>query len=122
MRPSTPRVWAPAMRPARQRQSLAVFVAWSTTKPLPSQSPKAQVEPLRDRAAELRERDHRHAELAREDLEAAAQLADGRDAAVVAAVGAHQLQVVDDDQAQAPVALTVQPPGLGADLEHADVA
>src|ERR1017187_1852936 len=65
-----------------------------------------------DRAAELRQGDHRHAELAREDLQAAAQLADGGHAAVVAAVGAHQLQVVDDDQAQSVLALAVQAPRL----------
>ena len=89
----------------------------------------AQVRELRflvrarlDRAAELRERDHRHAELAREDLQAAAQLADGGHARVVAAVGAHQLQVVDDDQAQPALALRVQPPRLRADLEHPHVA
>ena len=80
------------------------------------------VRALLHRAAELRQRDHRHPQLAREDLQAAAELADRGHAAVVAAVGAHQLQVVDDDQAQPALALAVQASRLRADLEHADVA
>src|ERR1700728_3757292 len=79
------------------------------------------VRPRLDCAAELGERDHRHTQLAREDLQAAAQLADGGHARVIAAVGAHQLQVVDDDQAQPVLALRVQAPRLCADLEHPDV-
>ncbi len=74
---------------------------------------------LLDRARELRERDHRHAQLAREDLQPAAQLAHGRHARVIATVGAHQLQVVDDDQPQPVLALAVQPARLRADLQHA---
>src|SRR5215212_2590402 len=53
-----------------------------------------------DRARELRHRDHRHLQLAREHLEAAADLADLLDATVRRVLRSHQLQVVDDDQAE----------------------
>ena len=53
---------------------------------------------LLDAAVELRQRDHRHVELAREDLQPAAHLADLLDPALDAVVGAHELEVVDDDQ------------------------
>ena len=55
---------------------------------------------LLDRAAELRQADHRHVELLRQLLEAAADLRDFLDAIVVRAAlpGAlEQLQIVDDD-------------------------
>src|SRR3954447_10888642 len=77
-----------------------------------------------DAAGELGERDDRDLELAREDLQAARDLADGLHAVVGARVGAQQLQVVDDDHPQAAVLghrLLVQPARLGADLEDADV-
>ena len=77
---------------------------------------------LLDGAAQLRERDHRHVQLAGEALEAAGDLADLLDAALDPALVAHQLQVVDDDQAEAALDLVVQPAGLGAHLEHAGVA
>ena len=81
------------------------------------------VGPLLGRAVELRDRDHRHLELAREDLEAAADLADLLDPAVAHAVGAHQLEVVDDDQAEAAAVhlAGVQAAGLRAQLEDVDV-
>ena len=45
---------------------------------------------------------------------------------LLAAVGvdgaAHELQVVDDDQAELGLALALQPPRLGAQLEDADSA
>src|SRR6476620_9110141 len=56
-----------------------------------------------DAAGELRERDDRDLQLAGEDLQATAHLTDLLHAALDAAVGAQQLQVVDDDQAQAAV-------------------
>src|SRR5205085_1346528 len=61
--------------------------------------------PLFRRARELRERDHRHAQLARQDLQAAAHLADLLHAVGAHVVRAHQLDVVEDDQRQAAVAV-----------------
>src|SRR5689334_5026295 len=85
---------------------------------------RALVGPRLDAARELAERDHRHAELAREDLQATAHLTDLLDAALDARVGSHELEVVDDDQPEAAVlglGLLVQPPRLGADVEDPDV-
>src|SRR5918992_470350 len=73
-----------------------------------------------DGARQLRHRDHGDLELAGEDLEPAAHLADGLDAAVGAAVGAEQLEVVHDDQPE-PVP-GMESARLGAHLEDADVA
>ena len=61
----------------------------------------ALVRALLDAAVELRQRDHGHLELARERLEPAGDLADLLDAVLHVAARAHQLQVVDDDQARA---------------------
>jgi hypothetical protein len=77
-----------------------------------------------DAAAELGQGDDRDGELARQDLEAAAHLADLLHAVLDARVGAHELEVVDDDQAQAAVLghrLLVQAARLGADVEDPDV-
>src|SRR3954471_14422863 len=77
-----------------------------------------------DAARQLRQRDDGDLELAREDLQAAGDLADRLHAVVGARVGAQQLEVVDDDHAQAAVLahrLLVQAPRLGPDLEDADV-
>ena len=81
------------------------------------------VGPRLDAARELRQRDHRDLQLAGQDLQATAHLADLLDPALDAAVGAHQLQVVDDDQPEAALGgvLGVQPPRLGPDLEDPDV-
>ena len=74
-------------------------------------------------AGELGDRQHRHLELAGEDLQPAAHLADLLDPVGARVVGAHQLQVVDDDQAEAaPVlVLGVQPPRLRPQVEQAEV-
>src|SRR6202012_2563373 len=79
---------------------------------------------LLDVTAELRQCDHRDLELAREALEAPAHLPDLLDATFDAAIGSHQLQVVDDDHAKAAalLELVVQAAGLGADLQYACVA
>ena len=78
---------------------------------------------LLGRAAELGDGDHRHLQLAREDLQPAADLAHLLDAAVADAVRPHQLEVVDDDQAEAAAALLlrVQAARLRAQLEDVDV-
>src|SRR5690349_4455431 len=55
-------------------------------------------------------------------LEAPGHLADLLDAALQVPLVAHQLQVVDDDQAEPTFHLVVQPARLGAHLEHARVA
>ena len=60
---------------------------------------------LLDATAELGEGDHRDVELARQALEPAADLAHLLDAALDPALVAHQLEVVDDDQAQAALDL-----------------
>ncbi len=79
---------------------------------------------LLDRAAQLRKCDHRDAQLTREAFEAATDLADLLDAALDSALVAHQLQVVDDDQAKAAASsqLLVNTAGLRPNLEHARVA
>src|ERR1022692_530142 len=80
------------------------------------------VRPRLHRTTQLGEGDHRHAKLACQDLQSAAQLTYRRHARVIATVGSHQLQVVDDDQAKSTLALRMQPAGLRPDLEHAHVA
>ena len=64
-----------------------------------------------------------HVELTGEDLQAAADLADLLDAAVARPVRAHQLEVVDDDQAEAAACFLarVKPACLRAQLEDVDV-
>ncbi|MCY1217862.1 hypothetical protein D9M72_297920 [compost metagenome] len=67
-------------------------------------------------AAELRQRDHRALQFLGQHLQAARDFAHGRGAVLVArAAGGHELQVVDHDQAQAPV-LARQPARIGAQL------
>jgi hypothetical protein len=75
------------------------------------------------RPRELRDADHRHVELAGEDLQAAAHLPDLLDPVGASVVGAHQLQVVDDDQPEAAIRLLlrVQPPRLGPQVEDPEV-
>ena len=51
-----------------------------------------------DSARQLRDRDHGNVQLARQQLEAAADLPDLLDAAVRARLGPHELQVVHDQQ------------------------
>src|SRR6476620_9188021 len=70
-----------------------------------------------DAAVELAQRDDRHVDLARGQLEPAAHLADLLDAAFDPLVGVHELEVVDDDQAE--VLLGGEPARLGPDLEQA---
>jgi hypothetical protein len=82
------------------------------------------VRPRLDAARELRQGDHRDVELARQDLQAAGHLADLLHAVLDARVRPQQLQVVEDDQAQAAVLghrLLVQAARLRADVEDADV-
>ena len=62
---------------------------------------RAFVGALLDGAGELRDGDHRAGQFAGEALEAAAELRDVIDPAARGAFGAHQLQVVDDDEARA---------------------
>ena len=78
---------------------------------------------LLGRTGELRDRQHRHLELAGEDLQPTADLTDLLDPVGARVVGAHQLQVVDDDQAEAAALLFlgVQPPRLRPQVEHAEV-
>ena len=80
---------------------------------------------LLGRARELREGDHRHLQLAGEDLQPAAHLADLLDPAGAVVLGPHQLDVVDHDQRQAAVAgaalLRVQAPRLRPQVEHPEV-
>ena len=70
---------------------------------------------LLDGARELRHREDRHLELAREHLESARDLRHLLHAALDVAVGRHQLEVVDDDQAEARLA-RLEPPSLRAQL------
>ena len=74
------------------------------------------VVPLLGRARQLRQRQHRDVQFLGQGLEAASDLRDLLDPAVVADAGrgAHELQVVDDDKAQ--VVLALQPAGAGAQL------
>src|SRR3954453_18540690 len=58
------------------------------------------VGPRLDRARQLGDRDDRHLQLARELFETAADLADLLDAVLRRVLGPHQLEVVDDDQAE----------------------
>jgi hypothetical protein len=71
---------------------------------------------LLDGAAELGERQHRHVQLFGKCLQAAGDLGDLLDAIVAAHAGAqaHELQVIDDDQAKAMDAL--EPPRPGPEL------
>src|SRR4030095_16161400 len=57
------------------------------------------------RAVELRQRDHRDVQFLRQALEGARDLGDFRRAVLAVARHLHQLQVVDDDQAQVVFAL-----------------
>ena len=70
------------------------------------------------RAIELRDRDDRHGELARQLLHGARDVADLLLAVVRAAVAGHELEVVDDDEAER--CLGLQPARLGAQLEHVE--
>src|SRR3954465_8797944 len=82
------------------------------------------VRPRLHTAGELRQGDHGDLELAGQDLEATADLADGLDPVVHPRVGPHELEVVHDDQAEAAelrLRLLVQPARLRADLEDPDV-
>src|SRR5579872_3307432 len=74
-------------------------------------------------SAELRQRDHGDAQLAREALQSTRYLAHLLDAALDAAFVAHELEVVDDDQPEAALVLelVMQAPGLRPHLEHAGV-
>ena len=69
---------------------------------------------LLDRAAELRQADHRHVELLGELLQAAADLGNFLDAIVVGVLARalEQLEIIDDDHADA--LLPLQPAGAGA--------
>ena len=78
------------------------------------------VGPQLGRARELRDADHRHVQLAGEDLQAAADLADLLDPVDARVLGPHQLHVVDDHEAEAALA-GGQAPRLGAQLEQAEV-
>ena len=69
-----------------------------------------------DGAVELRERDHRHLQLAGQRLEPAADLGDLLLAAVARLLGVDELDVIDHDQAE--VLAQLEPPGVGRDLEH----
>ena len=57
---------------------------------------------LLDGARQLREREDRHLEVAREHLELARDRRDLLDAVLDRRAGRHQLEVVDDDQARGP--------------------
>ena len=70
------------------------------------------------RAAELAERDDRHVELLREDLERPRDRRQLLLAALEPAAALHQLQVVDDEHVEA--VLQLEPARLGAHLEDAD--
>ncbi len=72
--------------------------------------------PLVRRARELGERDHRDVQLLGQPLHRTADVGDLLLAALHPALGAHQLQVVDDDQVE-PV-LGLEPPRLGPDLHR----
>ena len=76
---------------------------------------------LLDPAGELRQRDHRHLQLARELLEPAADLAHLLDPVRLALgeVALHELQVVHDQQVE-PALLRLEPPSLGPQLEHGE--
>src|SRR5512137_1220963 len=62
---------------------------------------------LLDAAVELRERDHRHAQFLRQRLDRARDLGDLGRAVFLVARHLHQLQVVDDDQAEAALLFAV---------------
>ena len=76
------------------------------------------VRALLRRARELREADHRDLQLAGEDLQTAAELADLLDPVGARVLGAHQLQVVDDHAGRGRPRWR-QPPRLGPQLEQA---
>ena len=76
---------------------------------------------LLDGARELREREDRHVEVAREHLQLARDLRHLLDAVLEVRAGGHQLQVVDDDQPELRLA-RLQPPRLRAELHHRDRA
>src|SRR4051794_39003549 len=79
---------------------------------------------LLDAAVELRQGDHRHFELAREGLEAAADLADLLDPVLRAAAvpaGAHELQIVDQHEAEPVRALLGETAALRAYVEYREV-
>src|SRR3954451_23803009 len=78
------------------------------------------VRPRLDATRELRHGDNRHLQLARQHLEPAADLADLLDAAVGAVLGAHELQVVDDHEAE--LVARVEAARLGTQVEDAEVA
>ena len=76
---------------------------------------------LLDGARKLRHGEHRHVEVAREDLERARDLRDLLDAVLDRRPRGHQLHVVDDDQPEVRL-LRLQAARLRADLHHRDRA
>ena len=70
-------------------------------------------------AVELADRDHRHVEFHRQQLEAAGELRHLRLARFDSLTRRHQLQVVDHDQPQ--IGFLFEPAVLGADLHHRQV-
>src|SRR5579884_781096 len=72
-----------------------------------------------DLPIELRERDHGHVELLGEGLERARDLGDLLLAAVLAFGAAHELEVVDHDEAEPRARLALEPPRLRPQLEDA---
>src|SRR5207247_9829649 len=69
---------------------------------------------------ELRDPDNRHAQLAGEDLQPAAELTDLLDPIRAWVLGSHQLEVVDDHEPETALARR-QAPRLRAQLEEAQV-
>jgi hypothetical protein len=76
---------------------------------------------LLDFPRQLRQGDDRHLQLLGQGLDRARDLGNFGGAVLVVAVGAHQLQVVDDDQAEL-AELPVQAPGAGAQVGRVDGA
>src|SRR5213082_4006055 len=73
-----------------------------------------------DLAVQLRERDHRHVQLLGERLQRPRYLGDLLLPAVLALRAAHELEVVDDDEAELRRGVALQPPRLGAQLEDGE--
>ncbi len=76
------------------------------------------VRALLDGAGELRGRHQREIQLARQALERARDVGDLLDAVIVADLGGHQLEIIDEGHIQA--ALGGQAATFGAQLEHGD--